>query len=37
MNEDDSKESEEDYEILCENISSYDLSFKMIVIGDSGK
>ena len=37
MDEDNSEESAENYEILCEDISSYDLSFKVIVIGNSGK
>ncbi len=37
MKEDDSDKSEEDYEILGEDIPSFDLSFKIIVIGDPGK
>ena len=37
MDEDNSEESVENYEILGENISTFDLTFKVIVIGDSGK
>jgi hypothetical protein len=37
MDENNSEESIEDYEILNEDITSYDLSFKIIVIGDAGK
>ena len=37
MDEDNSEENVENYEILDENISTFDLSFKIIVIGDSGK
>jgi hypothetical protein len=37
MDEDNSEESIEDYEILEESNSNYDLSFKIIVIGDAGK
>ena len=37
MDDDNSEESIEDYEILNEDITSYDLSFKIIVIGDAGK
>ena len=37
MDENNSEESLEDYEILNEDITSYDLSFKIIVIGDAGK
>ena len=31
------KETEKGYEILSEDITNYDLSFKVIVIGNSGK
>jgi hypothetical protein len=37
MNEDNSEDSLDNYEILDENIPTFDLSFKIIVIGDSGK
>ncbi len=37
MDEDNSEENVENYEILDENISTFDLSFKIIVIGDLGK
>ena len=37
MDDDNSEESIEDYEILDENNIDHDLSFKIIVIGDSGK
>ena len=37
MDENNSVENIEDYEILNEDITSYDLSFKIIVIGDAGK
>ena len=37
MDENNSEENIEDYEILNEDITSYDLSFKIIVIGDAGK
>ena len=32
----ENKEKEESYEILREDFPNYDLSFKVIVIGDSG-
>ena len=36
--ENDNKEKDKlDYEILFEDFSYFDLSFKIIVIGDSGK
>ena len=31
-----SEESNQDYEILCEEYPKYDVSFKIIVIGNSG-
>ena len=37
MDEENSEESIDDYEIMDESNSSYDLSFKIIVIGDAGK
>jgi len=37
MDENNSEENIDDYEILEEDITSYDLSFKLIVIGDAGK
>lgn len=37
MDENHSEESNEDYEILEENNVEQDLSFKIVVIGDSGK
>ena len=37
MDDHNSEESFEDYEILDENNINHDLSFKIIVIGDSGK
>jgi hypothetical protein len=37
MHEDNSEESEENYEILDENTPFFDLSFKVIIIGDAGK
>lgn len=33
----DSESSQKDYEILKEDYPNYDLSFKVIVIGNSGK
>ena len=36
-NEETQDSSENDYEILGEEYSSYDYSFKLIVIGNSGK
>ena len=35
--EQSSEESQKDYEILSEEYTQYDLSFKIIVIGNSGK
>ncbi len=37
MAESENKEEEKDYEILREDYPNYDLSFKIIVIGNSGK
>ena len=37
MDENNFEESLEDYEVLEGEITSYDLSFKLIVIGDAGK
>ena len=37
MAESENKEEETDYEILREDYPNYDLSFKIIVIGNSGK
>ena len=36
-NAQENKENEEKYEILREDYPNYDLSFKIIVIGNSGK
>ena len=35
--EKDTEEQNKDYEILSEEYTQYDLSFKIIVIGNSGK
>ena len=37
MAESENKEEEKDYEILRQDCPNYDLSFKIIVIGNSGK
>ncbi len=36
MSEGEDVEEKKDYEVLPEDYASYDLSFKLIVIGDSG-